>query len=59
MQYCLFNGNGESVIIKARTIFDAVEYAKELFDEPKYMTALLEDSAKSLIEEGVKLYIKN
>lgn len=59
MQYCLFNGNGESVIIKANTIYNAVEYAKELFDNSQFVSALIEDSAKVLIEEGIKLYIKN
>jgi hypothetical protein len=58
MQYCLFKGNGESVIVVAETIYSAMEWAKELFGNPQFITVLIESTAKTLVKQGVTIYEK-
>ena len=59
MQYCLFNGNGESVIIQAETIYEAYQVARSNFDNPEFMNVILEGSAKEMIERGMQNIVAN
>lgn len=58
MQYCLFRGDGENVIVVAETIYGAMEWAKELFGNPQFITVLIEDTAKTMVQRGVAIYKK-
>ena len=58
MQYCLFRGDGENVIVVAETIYGAMEWAKQLFGNPQFITVLIEDTAKAMAQRGIAIYKK-